>query len=206
MLYKLAHIIAKLVFNLYFHLSVYGVKNVPDKESAIIASNHRSFLDIPIVGAAMPRRMFTLSKKEFIGKSRIAWLYRALGAISINRDSADLKGLKLAIDVLKRNNLLLLFPEGTRSLTGEVGDIKKGAIFLSYKAHVPVVPVGIAGAEKALHKKAKFPKPIYLVIVFGKPIKLWELFDPKDNSFYEKSTEYLRKEMKKCVELAEEKL
>lgn len=206
MLYKLAHIIAKLIFNLYFHLSIYGVENVPDKEGAIIASNHRSFLDIPIVGVAMPRRMFTLSKKEFIGKSRIAWLYRAMGAISIDRDSADLKGLRFAIDLLKRNNLLLLFPEGTRSLTGEVGDIKKGAIFLSCKAHVPVVPVGIAGAEKALHKKAKFPKPVHLVIVFGRPVKLWELFDPKDNSFYEKSTEYLRKEIEKCVKIAEKKL
>ncbi|RLD18154.1 MAG: 1-acyl-sn-glycerol-3-phosphate acyltransferase [Caldiserica bacterium] len=206
MFYKILHIFFKFFFRLFFHLDVYGVENVPKTGGVIVTPNHRSFLDIPVTGVALTRRMCSLGKKEVISESRLGWLYQMLGGIPLDMDRSDLKGLRNAVDVLKQGNPLLIFPEGTRSLTREVGPIKKGVVFLSFKAGVPIVPVGIVGAGEALHKTSKMIKLSHLVVVFGKPIKLWELFDPKDNSFYKKSTEYLRKEIKKCVELAEEKL
>ncbi|MEA3313626.1 MAG: lysophospholipid acyltransferase family protein [Caldisericota bacterium] len=206
MFYKTLHIFCKLFFRLFFHLDVYGVENVPPKRGVIVTPNHRSFLDIPVTSVALPRRMYSLGKKEVISGSRLGWLYQILGGISLDIDGTDLKGLRNAIDVLKQGNPLLVFPEGTRSLTREVGPVKKGVVFLSFKAGVPIVPVGIAGTGEALHKTSKRIKLSHLVVVFGKPIKLWELFDSKNNSFYERSTEYLRKEIKKCVKLTEEKL
>jgi len=206
MLYRIVYIFFKLFFKLFFHLDIYGVENIPKTGGAIVAPNHRSFLDIPIMGVALPRRMRSLGKKEVISESRLGWLYQMLGGIPLDLDRTDLKGLRNAINVLEQGSLLLVFPEGTRSLTKEVGPVKKGVVFLSFKASVPIVPVGIVGAGKALHKTSKMIKFAHLVVVFGKPIKLWELFDPKGNSFYEKSTKCLRKEIKKCVELTEEKL
>ena len=206
MLYRIVYIFFKLFFKLFFHLDIYGVENIPKTGGAIVAPNHRSFLDIPIMGVALPRRMRSLGKKEVISESRLGWLYQMLGGIPLDLDRTDLKGLRNAINVLEQGSLLLVFPEGTRSLTKEVGPVKKGVVFLSFKASVPIVPVGIVGAGKALHKTSKMIKFSHLVVVFGKPIKLWELFDPKGNSFYEKSTKCLRKEIKKCVELTEEKL
>ncbi len=206
MLYAILHILSKPIFGIFFRLTSYGIENIPEKGGAIIAPNHQSFLDIPIVGSAMPRKMCTLGKKEFIESRKGAWFYRRMGGIPIDRGSTDLKDLRFAINALKQGNLLLLFPEGTRSINGRVGYIRKGAIFLSYKSLVPVVPVGIAGTEKALPKNARFPKPVHIVVTFGKPIRLWELFNPKEISFYDKSVAYIREEMEKCIEISKKRL
>jgi len=206
MLYIIIRGLLKLIFKLFFHLNVYGVENVPRVGGLIVAPNHRSFLDIPVVGTALPRKMHTLGKKELIADGKGAWLYKTLGGIPIDRDGADLKAMRVAKNLLEQNNSLLMFPEGTRSLTKEIGDVKKGVVFLSYRAHVPIVPVGIAGTGKALPKSAKLLKISHLVVTFGKPIKLWELFDSKNDSFYNDAALYLREEIKKCVRTAEEKL
>lgn len=205
MIYAALHALSKPIFKTFFRLTVYGVENIPREGGAIIAPNHQSFLDIPIVGSALPRKMHTLGKKEFI-EGKGSWFYKRMGGIPINRNSADLTGLKLAIDTLKQGNLLLMFPEGTRSTNGRVGEIRKGAIFISYKALVPVIPTGIVGTEKALPKDARFPKPVHIVITFGKPIKLWELFNPREASFYDKSAAYIRNEIEKCIEISRERL
>lgn len=206
MIYAVLHALSKPIFKIFFRLSAYGIENIPKEGGAIIAPNHQSFLDIPIVGSAMPRKMYTLGKKEFIESKKGGWFYRSMGGIPIDRNSVDLGGLKLSINVLKQGNLLLLFPEGTRSTNGRVGHIRKGAIFLSYKALVPIVPVGLAGIEKALPKDARFPKPVHIVITFGKPIKLWELFNPGEVSFYDKSATYIREEIEKCIEMSRKRL
>jgi 1-acyl-sn-glycerol-3-phosphate acyltransferase len=206
MLYEATHALAKVLFKLYFNLTIVGIENVPKTGGVIVAPNHKSGLDIPIVGRALPRKMYTLAKKELFTNKIIAWYLKTMGGIPLKRNAADIDSLRLAINVLKEGKPLLMFPEGTRSETDKLGVPKKGFIFISYKAKAPILPTGLAGTNIALPKKGGFPKPKHIVIVFGKPIRVWEIFDPRDKNFYDNASQYVMNEIKKCVEIAQEKL
>jgi 1-acyl-sn-glycerol-3-phosphate acyltransferase len=207
MLYAILHIIGRPLFKILFGITIEGSENIPKNGGFIAAPNHRSWLDIPVVGLALPRRMYSLSKKElYLGKSIMSAFYRSLGAIPIDRDSADLKGLRRAIEVTKNGYPLLMFPEGTRSENAILGQGKKGVVYVANSTKVPIVPMGIVGAEKALPKHAKMFKPSHVVVVIGKTFYVWEVFNPKDKDFLEKSTDYLMSEISKCIAKANELL
>ncbi len=206
MLYETAHAVAKVLFKIYFRLTIIGVENVPKEGGFIAAPNHKSGLDIPIVGRALPRKMYTLSKKELFENKFRAWYFRKLGGIPLKRNFADVESLRTAINILKEGKPLLMFPEGTRVEGDRLGMPKKGFIFISYKAGAPILPIGIAGTRIALPKNGKFPKPKHVVITFGKPVEVWKIFDPHDKDFYEKAANYVIKEIEKCVKISKEKL
>ncbi len=206
MLYEITHSIAKVLFKIYFNLTIIGVENVPKKGGFIAAPNHKSGLDIPIVGRALPRKMYTLAKEELFRNRIISWYLKAMGGIPLKRNAADIESLRAAINVLKEGKPLLMFPEGTRVEKDELGVPKKGFIFIAYKAKAPILPIGIAGTKNALPKNGGFPKPRHIVITFGKPIKVWEIFDPHEKDFYEKAANYVIKEIAKCVEISKGKL
>ncbi len=206
MLYEITHAIAKVLFKVYFNLTIIGVENVPKKGGFIAAPNHKSGLDIPIVGRALPRKMYTLAKEELFKNKLQAWYLKTMGGIPLKRNSADIESLRMAINVLKEGKPLLMFPEGTRVEADELGVPKKGFIFIAYRAKAPILPIGIAGTKEALPKKGGFPKPKHIVLTFGKPIKVWEIFDPHDKDFYEKAANYVIKEIEKCVKISKEKL
>ncbi len=206
MLYEATHALAKIVFKLLFNLTIVGVENVPKEGGVIVAPNHKSALDIPIVGRALPRKMYTLSKEEMFKNRFVSWYITTMGGIPIKRNSADINSLKTAIKVLEKGKTLLLFPEGTRSETDKLGELKKGFIFISTKSKAQILPTGIAGTGIAMPKKSKMIKFVHIAIVFGKPIKIWERFDTKDKDFYDKSANYIMGELKQCVKTAKEKL
>jgi len=207
MLYAILHIILKPLFKILFGLTIVGYENIPESGGFIAAPNHRSWLDIPIVGRVLPRRMHSLSKKELYDKKSLAsLLYSALGAIPIDRYSVDVKALRKAIEVLKKGYPLLVFPEGTRSEDAILGEGKKGVAYLASVSKVPILPMGLVGVEKAMPKHAKMFKPSHIVVVVGKPFYPYEMFNTKDSDFLEKSTEYLMKEISKCIEKANQLL
>ena len=206
MLYKITHALARFTFKILFNLTIVGVENVPMKGGFIAAPNHKSALDIPVVGRALPRKMFTLSKKELFSNKIVAWYFRTMGGIPLKRNFADVRNLRIAISVLREGKPLLMFPEGTRIEEDRLGVPKKGFIFISTKAKAPILPTGLAGTETAMPKGSKMVKPVHVVIVFGKPIKVWEIFDPKDKDYYDKAANYVMEEIEKCVHAAKEKL
>ncbi len=206
MLYETSHALAKVLFKLYFNLTILGVENVPKEGGFIVAPNHKSGLDIPIVGRALPRKMYTLAKEELFKNKLIAWYFKRMGGIPLKRNFADIESLRLAINTLKEGKPLLMFPEGTRTESDKLGMPKKGFIFISYKAKAPILPTGIAGTDTALPKKGGFPKPKHIVITFGKPIKVWEKFNPRDKNFYEDAARYVMEEIEKCIEISKERL
>jgi len=206
MLYEISHALARVLFKIYFNLTIVGVENVPKEGGFIVAPNHKSGLDIPIVGRALPRKMYTLAKEELFSNKIIAWYLKSMGGIPLKRNFADIESLRIAINTLKEGKPLLMFPEGTRIESDRLGMPKKGFIFISYKAKAPILPTGIVGTDIALPKSGGLPKPKHIVITFGKPIKVWEKFDPRDKNFYEDAAQYVMEEIEKCIETSKKLL
>ena len=145
-----------------------GIKiigTVPKKGSFIIACNHVSFLDPPIVGICAAREIYFLAKIDLFQTSRaFAWLIKAYNAIPIS----GVQGLRTAIKLLKRGKVVVIFPEGTRSRNGHMLPFNPGVSYLATNLRIPVIPAYIANSDK------RFLQLILrlnrLKISFGKPI------------------------------------
>ena len=126
-----------------------GADQVPRKGGLILASNHISFWDPPLISCAFPREVHFLAKEELFSKPRgLGPLIRGVNAIPIRRGVADLAGLSRALDVLKKGGCLLLFPEGSRMKDGELHPARPGVGLLAAGADVPVLPCFITGSNR----------------------------------------------------------
>lgn len=170
MLYGFLKGILPTMFRIIYRAEVHGQENVPKEGGAIIAANHISLWDPPFVGAFCPRRVSFMAKKELFENSVFSSIITSLGAFPVNRGAADRNAIKTALAVLSEGKCLGLFPEGTRSKSGKLGEPEAGIGLIAYKANVPIVPVAITGTNG----KGLFPK---FTIRFGKPIPAG---DPKD--------------------------
>src|SRR5207245_7228683 len=147
-------------------LRVLGLHNVPTKGAFIIASNHLSWADIPIVPVRLRRKVVYMAKEEYFN-SRMAWMVRLLGAFPVKRGEADRQALRTAEEQLKKGNILVIFPERTRSRTRTMAAARAGMGLIALRTGVPVVPVAIWGSENAL-KKLGAP----ITISYGQPMVL----------------------------------
>ena len=170
MLYGFLKGILPTMFRIIYRAEVHGQENVPKEGGAIIAANHISLWDPPFVGAFCPRRVSFMAKKELFENSIFSSIITSLGAFPVNRGAADRNAIKTALTVLGEGKCLGLFPEGTRSKSGKLGEPEAGIGLIAYKANVPIVPVAIT----VTNGKGLFPK---FTIRFGKPIPAG---DPKD--------------------------
>lgn len=142
--------------------------------SAIIAANHTSYLDPPIVAASYDTPVAFLARKSLF-RNFGAWLYPRLNAFPIDRDHADLQTIKTILRKLRNEERVMMFPEGTRSGDGQLTDAKPGIGMLVSKSGVPVQPVHISGAYESFPKGGKF-NPQRIVVRIGDPV----VFNPAD--------------------------
>jgi len=143
-----------------------GRYNLPRTGPYIIASNHLSWLDIPLIPAFIPGKVIFMAKEEsFHGK--IGWLVRFLGAFPVKRGEHDRQALRAAGQQLKQRKVFFIFPEGTRSKIHTLAKGHAGVGMIALRAGVPVVPVAIWGSENGLKK---FGAPV--TISFGEPLVL----------------------------------
>lgn len=171
-----------------------GLENFPQKSGFIIASNHRSHLDSPVVNIISPVPVIFLAKAELFKVPVLGWLIKKSGAIPIERNKkSGNKSLIKALKLLKEGYTIGVFPEGTRAKPKEFLKPKAGIGLLISKAKVLVVPVRIEGTDDIFPKGSKFPKigktPIYVNV--GKPIIFGE------NIEYEEIANKIMKEIKK---------
>lgn len=152
-------------------LEVRGCDHVPRTGGCIIAANHVSFLDPPLVGVGAFHRVVRFLARDTLYKGSLARrLLLSVATIPLSRDKGDIGALRKAIQELKRGSCIGLFPEGTRSQTGELQPPKVGIGFLIARAAVPVVPAYVDGSFRAYPKGGRFIRPTKLRITFGPPI------------------------------------
>jgi len=148
---------------------VTGVENLPRVGGAVIASNHLSFLDPPVVGSAMPRRTYYFAKSELFVPV-FGWIIRKCYAFPVERGGADTRALKHAIELLQAGELLTMFPEGTRSQDGQVHEFDLGAALAAARGGVPIVPCALTGTNDVLPVGARRFHRGKVAVSFGAPI------------------------------------
>lgn len=166
--------LAKGFFKLYFKFKCEGVENIPEGP-CIIAPNHQSFLDGLFVASFIKRRTFKTTYFYAKKKHVNSWFLRFMASknnvivMDINNDLKE--SIQKLAEVLKSGKKIILFPEGTRTKTGELGEFKKTFAILSRELNVPIVPVAITGAFKAFPIGSKIPRPgTHIKVNFLQPI------------------------------------
>ncbi|MDR1581138.1 MAG: 1-acyl-sn-glycerol-3-phosphate acyltransferase [Synergistaceae bacterium] len=162
----------KLFFRLYNRLEVRGLSNVPNEGPMIVASNHASFADPPLIGAVLPIRLRYLSKESLFRIPLLGFLIRTLGAVPVSREDSQRAGavMKLLLALLKGGESVLLFPEGSRSADGRLKPLEAGAAYLSAKTGIPVLPVYVKGSFEAWPKGRALPRPSKLKLSISRLI------------------------------------
>ncbi|HSO27400.1 MAG TPA: lysophospholipid acyltransferase family protein, partial [Anaerolineales bacterium] len=153
-------------------MNVAGIENLPAQGGALLAINHLSRLDGPLIFALLPRPDITgLVSTKYQKNPIFRWLINQIGAIWLNREEADVDALRTARNYLRNGGGIGIAPEGTRSQTGQLIAAKTGAAFLADKAGVPVVPVAIWGTENAVAQVFRLQRP-HIFVRFGEPFLL----------------------------------
>ncbi|MBV1818470.1 1-acyl-sn-glycerol-3-phosphate acyltransferase [Anaerosalibacter bizertensis] len=170
--YRLCYFIGNVVFRIIFRFKVTGKHNIPKEGKVILCSNHISDLDPLILGLAIPRNIRFMAKKELFENKFLGGLVNALGAFPVDREAADLSAIRNSLNVLKNDEVLGIFPEGTRVTEENIENAKPGIALISIKAKAPVIPIYIESKYKVFSKiKINIGEPIYFNEYYGKKLK-----------------------------------
>ena len=171
-LWKLAQALVRILTTLLFDLKVYGRRNVPPAGGVLLVTNHESYLDPALIGAQLWRPISYLAKSELFENRFFGWLIRNLYAFPVRQGAGDVGAVRETIRRLQEGHLLNIFPEGSRSETGEMLPIEPGVALVIRRAGVPVVPVAIDGSFEAWSKHRKVPRAHPIRVVYGPPMDL----------------------------------
>lgn len=188
-LYKFGRFVCGLIMKPMYRFNVVGKENVPKEGPVIICSNHISNFDPPTVGVTCPREISFMAKEELFSNKLLGGILRRVNAFPIKRGMKDRNALREALSILKEGKTLGLFPEGTRSKTGELKQGLAGAGFFALRSEATVIPCAIIGPYK------KFES---LKVVYGTPIKMDEL--RKNKASAQEVTDIIMDEIKKLKE------
>lgn len=156
-----------------WRLRARGLEHVPLEGGVILAANHQSFLDPPLVAACVPREISFMARRSLFAIPLFRRVIAACNAFPIDRDAGDVRGIKNAIDRLKSGSALVMFPEGTRTRDGRIGRMKPGIRVIAARAGVPIVPVRLQGLYEVWPKGRPLPRLRgQVTITFGKPVRL----------------------------------
>ncbi len=168
--FKCIYGLVKVIYYTVYNVKVEGRENIPKNPGFIIASNHRSFADPPLVAvsASMVTKFSFIAKEELFKNKLFGWLIRKLGAFPVTRGKGDMKVISDAVERLSEGRNLVIFPEGTRSKDGKLGKGKTGVALIAAKSKAMVVPTAIC-FEGKLRFRTK------ITIKYGKPIQPEEI-------------------------------
>jgi 1-acyl-sn-glycerol-3-phosphate acyltransferase len=164
-------------FRLQARLKVVGQDNIAPSGPVILAANHRSMLDVPLLVIACPRPVTFMAKRELFADPIRRWGFHVLGGFPVRREIADVRAMDIGLAVLEKGDVLGLYPEGTRSKSREMRPFLKGAAWLALKVGAPIVPCGIAGTER----RGRYPELVKRVrVAFGRPIEVERATDARE--------------------------
>jgi len=192
----------RIQLTLAYRFRVHGLENFPESGSTLICSNHQSFLDPVVIGIASPQPLNYLARQTLFKVKPLQKFLTLNDAIPIDRESIGLAGVKESLKRLKRGEMLVMFPEGTRSADGELLPFKPGFELLARRTKSRLLPIALDGCYQAFPRNAKLPKFGEIRVVIGKPIEFDEY---KDWSAEELQT-YLEARVAECLESARAKI
>jgi 1-acyl-sn-glycerol-3-phosphate acyltransferase len=168
--YRCSVLATKLVAKLFFRFKVIHPERTNATGPALIASNHVSFFDPPLVGISFPGDICYLARKTLYSNPVARWMFARLNVVPVDQEKAEVAPLKTVIRLLKENKRVLVFPEGSRSADGALQKGEAGAGFIVGKTLCPVVPMRIFGAYEALPIGSARVKLRKITIVMGETI------------------------------------
>ena len=173
--YRLGWNFFRTLYTVYFRWRVFGAENVPESGGVILASNHASFLDPPLVGSGLNRGINYLARESLFRFPGMGALLRSWNAVPVDRDGGGAAGLKAILDRLLAGGGIILFPEGTRTRDGKLQPARSGIGLVVIKSTAPVVPVRVFGTFEAFSRMQKFPRPKKIAVKYGEPMRFEEL-------------------------------
>ena len=169
--YRIGWMFFRAVYATYFRWRVFGAENVPLSGGVILASNHASFLDPPLVGAGLKRDINYLARESLFRFPGIGALLRSWNAVPVDRDGGGAAGLREILNRLIAGGGIILFPEGTRTKDGRLQPARSGIGLTVIKSDVPVVPVRTFGTFEAYGRNQMVPHPVGIAVKYGRPMK-----------------------------------
>jgi 1-acyl-sn-glycerol-3-phosphate acyltransferase len=165
--WRFVSLLWRTIFRLFFKLEIRGRNNIPNDRKFILASNHQSNFDPPLIGSFFPRELYFVAKKQLFSNPIMGILLRWLNAISIDRGGADLRAMRKIKSTLNSGHDLLVFPEGHRSIDGDLRSPRKGVGMIADSVKCDILPLAISGS----YQKPGFiiGRP-QLIVEYGKPI------------------------------------
>ena len=194
MVRKIFVVLVKLATKIGFKLKIENIENLPKEGAYIICPNHISFWDTVIIPAYSKRYMYMMAKEELFKNKFVNKVLRSLKAFPVGRGKKDLTAIKTSISLLRKGQAICMFPEGTRSKTGELLKFKTGAVKIACTAKTPILPVGVISDFKFRSKvKIIYGEPIYFDEYYGKSLTKEEAVE---------ATEKVRNAVKELIEKA----
>jgi 1-acyl-sn-glycerol-3-phosphate acyltransferase len=149
--YTIVYVVCQSISRVIFHLSVKGREHIPNTGPFIAASNHTSFADPPLIGSLLKREIAYLAKDELFHKIILKDLIKRLNAFPVKRGESTISAVKTCIHILLEQKMpLLIFPEGTRIKTGQLGTPERGIAFIAAQTKVPILPIYVENGERLL--------------------------------------------------------
>ncbi|HET7625546.1 MAG TPA: lysophospholipid acyltransferase family protein [Verrucomicrobiae bacterium] len=174
-IYFLGWCFFRLIYATYFRWRVYNSERVPLEGAVILASNHASFLDPPLVGSGVKRGINYLARDTLFRFPGIGWLLRKWNSVPVDREGGGAAGLKAILDRLLAGGAIILFPEGTRTKDGRLQPARSGVGLTVIKSNAVVIPVRVFGTFEAFGRHMKIPKPHRVAVKYGRPMDFAKL-------------------------------
>jgi 1-acyl-sn-glycerol-3-phosphate acyltransferase len=173
--YRAGWILSRFLARSAFRCRYHHPEHVPSTGPVILAANHASYLDPPLVGAGLQRDLHYLARESLFAIPILRTLLHKVNVVPVNREGGGAKGLKAILDRLLQGGAILLFPEGTRSPDGQLHPARSGIGLTVIRSTAPVVPVRLFGTFQAWGRNQTFPKPKRVHVVYGPPIPFTHL-------------------------------
>ena len=187
-LYPIGKSIVKVILTPLYRIQIIGKENIPRDGGVLICSNHIDNLDPPVVGLTCPRTIHFMAKEELFHAPILKHILPTINVFPVKRGMSDKKAIRTGLTLLKDGKVLGLFPEGTRSKTGELGKGLAGAGFFALRTDAAIVPCAVIGPYKPFRK---------LKVVYGKPIDFKVYREQKISA--EEATENIMNEIRRLI-------
>lgn len=188
----------RAITKIFFRIKISGKENFPKNDGFILASNHQSYLDPPVIGSWAPRVVYFMTKAELFENKLLSWYLYNTNARPVKRGVMDRQSIKTTLDIIADGQGMTIFPEGTRSTTGEFLEPKAGIGMIAAKAQCPIIPTYVNGFNRL---KDCFLGKMKLTITYGKMIPAdWVIAQAKGKEGYNAIAQRVMAEIQKIKE------